>query len=157
VRIAFWKVSNERHVLEISDARGRKERVECETRSLFLHDLLHYAVESEAKTQAGFWGALASGRTLAELDDRTRPFDESSELAGIEQVVGALHGTTKGISPEQLVAGIERFASSLGATLPDWLTVDLVTRVEERMRRLRGHWNATPFGDKMELDWPPPS
>lgn len=154
MRIAFWKLSNERHALEISDGNGRCERVECETRSLFLHDLLHYAVESEAGTQAGFWGSLARGRTLAELNDRTRPFDDSAELAAVEQVVGALHGTTKGVPPDELVAGIQRFAFALNASLPAWLTVELVTRVEARMRRLRGHWNATPFGAKMELDWP---
>jgi hypothetical protein len=113
-------------------------------------------VESEAKTQAGFWGSLARGRTLAELNDRTRPFDDSAELAAIEQVVGALHGTTKGVAPVELVAGIRRFATSVDATLPDWLTVELVARVEERMRRLRGHWNATSFGERMELDWPVP-
>ena len=43
---------------------------------------------------------------------------------------------------------------SLGATMPDWLTEPFVVAVQERMRRLQGHWRATPFGGVMELPWP---
>ena len=35
-----------------------------------VHDLLHYAAEQEAGVQTGFWGTLASGRTLADMNDR---------------------------------------------------------------------------------------
>jgi hypothetical protein len=60
LRIAFHKISGQRHALEIVRAGGRRERVECETRSYLTHDLLHYAVEAEACLQDGFWGRLAA-------------------------------------------------------------------------------------------------
>jgi hypothetical protein len=53
-----------------------------------------------------------------------------------------------------LTAGMRRFAAALGTSLPDWLTEDFVVRVQERVRGLVGHWNATPYGGAMELEWP---
>ena len=72
----------------------------------------------------------------------------------IEKVVGALSATTKGVDPVVLVAGIVRYMTSIGDAMPTWLTVDCVTAVQERMRRLLGQWRATRFGDAMELAWP---
>jgi hypothetical protein len=157
LRIAFWKLSDERHALEIVRPDGSRERVECETRSYLMHDLLHHAVESQAGLQGGFWGNLAAGRTLAEMNDRTGgPMQAAGdgEIAAIEQVVGALSGVVKGRAPAELVAGMRRFAASLGTTMPAWLTEDLVVAVQERMRRLAGRWRATSYGAPMELDWP---
>ena len=58
VRLSFVKMTDERHALEVVRDDGRRERVECETRSYLMHDLLHFAVESEA---GGLWGRLAAG------------------------------------------------------------------------------------------------
>ena len=154
MRVSFVKLSDEQHALEVVRADGRRERVVCETRSTLLHDFLHFAVESEGELKGGFWGRLAQGTTLAEMNDRKRPAGpESAELAAIERLVGALHGATKGRSAEELVFGMRRFATSLGASLPDWLTESFVARVKERLRQLRGRWNATPYGASMDLDW----
>jgi len=157
VRISFRKISDDRHELAI-ERDGRSERMACETRSFLRHDLLHYAVEGEGGRSAGFWGLVAGGRTLVEMkDDAAALFaDGAGELPWIERVVGALHGVGKGRSPEQLVAGIRSMAGSLGSEPPAWLTVELVERVEERMRQLLGHWRATPYGGCMELAWPLP-
>jgi hypothetical protein len=157
MRILLHKLTDERHALSIVRDSGATERVECETRSYLMHDLLHHAVEAEASLQGGFWGSLAAGKTLAALNDRSGPPMAAGgpELAAIEQVVGALSGTTKGRSSAELVAGMRRFAESLGSTMPPWLTEPFVDAVHERMRHLVGHWRATPFGGTMELDWPP--
>jgi hypothetical protein len=156
MRILLEKLTDERHRLAIERAPGVREAVECETRSYLLHDLLHYAVESEARLATGFWGNLAAGKTLADMNDRTGAAmqDAAPAMGAIEQIVGALHGSTKGIAAGELVAGVRRFAASLGATMPDWLTEAFVVAVQERMRRLQGHWRSTPFGGVMELPWP---
>jgi hypothetical protein len=156
VRILFEKMSDERHRLVIERAPGAREAVECETRSYLVHDLLHYAVESEARLATGFWGNLAAGKTLADMNDRTGAAmkDAAPDMGAIEQIVGALHGSTKGVAAGELVAGLRRVAASLGATMPDWLTEPFVVAVQGRMRRLQGHWRATPFGGVMELPWP---
>jgi hypothetical protein len=163
MRIALHKISDDRHALELIRESGARERVECETRSFLLHDLLHYAVESEARLAAGFWGELAHGKTLAQMNDRTGAEEAaargmafaamSDELAAIEQVVGVLSGLTKGRNSAELVSGMRRYAENLGTSLPDWVSVELVDAVQERMRRLIGHWKATPYGGTMELQW----
>jgi hypothetical protein len=156
VRILFTKISDDVHLLAIEQAGKPREEVRCETRSYLLHDLLHYAVETEARLAGGFWGSLASGKTLAQMNDRTGAGmkDADPDLATIEQIVGALHGSTKGIDAADLIAGLRRFAAALDQTLPDWANEALIVGVQERMRRLQGHWRATPHGGVMELAWP---
>jgi hypothetical protein len=158
LEIRIRKLSDERHSLEIVRPDGRRELVECETRSYLRHDLLHYAVESEAGLESGFWGKLASGTTLARMNDREAlppgGGEEGEDLAAIEQIVGALHNSSKGPSASELVTGLSRFAEALGSPLPSWVSVSLVERVQEAMRRLEGHWRATPYAAVMELRWP---
>lgn len=156
MRIVFRKISDERHTLEIVRSDGRREQVECETRSYLVHDLLHLAVENEAKVTGGFWGNLARGRTLADMNDRTGKAmaAEAPELAVIERLVGSLTGAVKGKPAAEMVAALRMYATALGSTNPAWLTEDLVVAVQERMRQLLGHWKATPYGGAMEIDWP---
>jgi hypothetical protein len=159
MRIQFTKLSDDVHLLAIEPEGKPRQEVRCETRSYLLHDLLHYAVEGEAGLGSGFWGSLAAGKTLAQMNDRTGAAmaDAGPELGAVEQIVGALHGTTKGIASADLIAGLRRFATALGQTLPNWVTDELIVAVQERMRRLQGHWRATPHGGVMELPWPPPT
>jgi hypothetical protein len=154
VKIRFRKISDERHALAIVRAPGRVEELECETRSTLVHDLLHYAVEAEAHLERGFWGNLASGVTLAQMNDRSgAPLgDGAGEMAAVEQIVGAMSPAVKGRTAAEMVAGMQRFAAALGTTMPAWLTEPFVAAVQERMRGLLGHWRATPYGGTMELD-----
>ena len=154
-------------MLEVRRADGRTESVECESRSYLLHDLLHYAVESEARLSGGFWGHLAAGKTLAQMNDRSArtgtaspPLgavmaDIAGEMGAIERIVGALHQTTKGRSAQDIVAAVRRFYESIGEQAPAWLTEALIDAVRERMRRLQGAWRATPRGGRLELSFPP--
>lgn len=160
MRIAFRRIDDTAHMLEVTRADGATESVRCETRSYLLHDFLHYAVESEAALLGGFWGGLAAGKTLAQMNDRTAPAlagmaDMAGEMGAIERIVGAMHLTTKGRSSREIVGGVRRFYESIGEQAPAWLTESLVGRVQERMRRLQGQWKATPRGGRMELSFPP--
>jgi hypothetical protein len=157
VRILMQKLSDERHVLQIVREDGRTEQVECETRSYLQHDLLHYAVEAEARLEQGFWGNLAKGKTLAQMNDRTGTAmqAEGTQMLAIERVVGALSAIPKGVSATVVFTAFRDSARSAGVAIPEWLTLDLASAVQERMRRLLGHWKATPYGASMELSWPP--
>jgi hypothetical protein len=156
VQIVFRKRTDERHVLEIVRDDGRREQVECETRSFLQHDLLHYATESEAQVEHGFWGRLAAGATLAELNDKERQgslYDHPDMLV-VEQIVGALTGAIRGRSPDDVVAGLRRLGEAQSIPMPAWLAPALVERVQARMRALLGQWKATRFGAEMALPWP---
>ncbi|MBX3234031.1 MAG: hypothetical protein KIT84_33025 [Labilithrix sp.] len=158
MKIALRKISDERHELVIRSDENGREAVLCETRSLLRHDLLHFAVEAEARLEHGFWGHLARGKTLADMNDRSgvAMADAGPELAAIERLVGALDAAAKGHPADEVVAGIRRFHETSGLVAPTWLDVELVRRVQERMRRLLGEWKALPVGGTMHLSWPPP-
>ena len=157
MRILLRKLSDDRHVLQIIREDGRSEEVECETRSYLHHDLLHYAVEAEAHLDGGFWGNLANGKTLEHMNDRTGKAmqAEAPEMMAIEQVVGALSAIGKGGSAGAIFAAVHDAAKSAGVAFPEWRTLELASAVQERMRRLLGHWKATPYGESMALAWPP--
>jgi hypothetical protein len=156
MRILIHKLSDERHVLALERDGGADEQAECETRSLLFHDLLHYAVEAEACLDHGFWGGLARGRTLDDMNDRSGEAmaSELPQLMIIEQIVGALSSIAKGPSPDALATALHAYAGALGTRMPEWLTAEFIARVRERMRSLTGHWKATRFGETMELIWP---
>ena len=80
-----------------------EEESTCETRSLLRHDLLHYAVEAEAKLEDGFWGNLARGRRVDELGTMA---DGGPELLAIERLVGALDSAAKGLEAAAVVAAV---------------------------------------------------
>jgi hypothetical protein len=157
VRILFRKISDERHALTIVRPDGRRESLVCETRSVPMHDFIHYAVESAAHIEIGFWGLLAHGRTLAQMNDRAGlpSADEAAEMAIVERFVGALSGVAKEVPAAALIAGIRRYAGAMDTAVPPWLTESLVIDTQERLRHLVGAWRATPAGAALELDWPP--
>ena len=156
MRIVFRKISDERHELTIVRADGRRESLLCETRSVLMHDFIHYAVESAAQIETGFWGLLAHGRTLAEMNDRAGlpSADEAAEMATVERFVGALSGAVKEVPAAALIAGIRRYAVAMDTEVPRWLTEAVVVEAQERLRHLVGAWHATHAGAAVELDWP---
>jgi hypothetical protein len=122
-----------------------------------MHDFIHHAVEGAAGIETGFWGLLAAGRSLAEMNDRAglpSP-DEAAELAIVERFVGALSGAAKGVPAAALAAGIARYAAAAGERVPPWLTEPVVARAQERLRRIVGAWRSAPPGTAIELGWPP--
>ncbi len=149
MRIALAKLTDDRHRLAIRRDDGSSESVELETRSLLLHDLVHYAVEAEAPIADGFWGLLAAGTTLAELSDRTMTNPVSAGIALAEQLVGPMQSLWNG----RLDPAI--YLAHGAAIAPAVVDAGFVERVRERLRALTGQWRATRFGEAMELSWPP--
>ena len=43
--------------------------------------------------------------------------------------------------------------SASGEKIPEWFTEEFVERIKERMRKLVGQWNGTPFGSEMTLQF----
>lgn len=143
--VRFTRLNPTHHRFEAIRADGTREVREFESRSLLLHDLVHFAVESEAKLRGGFYGALAGGGAYDTLLD-------GSEAMAIESVVGPLQGAAKGeVNPEAFVTRHREMQQSMGSQSPDWLTPHLIERALERLRQLQGQWRATPFGETMEL------
>ena len=157
MRILLTKLTNTHHALEIVRTDRSRERAELVTREFLFHDLLHYAVEASMGTQEGFWGALARGKTFADLNDRSgAPMQGlSGEIAWVEMMVGMMTGAVKRMdTPDaEIVAALREYHAALGKELPPLITEDFVADVRERMRRLQGHWKATAYRSTMEIAW----
>lgn len=160
MRIRLTKLSDRRHRLDILRRDNTSERAELVTRECLLHDFIHFAVEAAMPTQAGFWGSLARGMTLHELNDReaerTRP--AAAELLAVEATVGMMTGALKtSDSADGTFANLRRMFACQGQATPPWCNPAFVDSVVGRLRTLQGHWRATPFGSTMEIDWPEPA
>ena len=156
--IRFTRLSNDRHRFEIVRDDGTRESHELETRSTLLHDLAHYAVETEAGLKESFFGRLAQGVTYSEL---TTMQPTTAEAMQTEIVVVRVQntyrrgdetpGTTPGEETQRLAAGFR----STESEPPAWLTEDFVARVRDRLRQVQGQWRATSFHQTLELEFRP--
>ena len=154
--IRLTRLTNERHRLELVRDDGTREARELETRSALLHDLVHYAVETEAGLTASFFGQLAAGKTYESL---TAEPSGDPEAMQTEAVVGRIQGFAKNdawseVEPDAFAESIAAGFRAVGHEPPVWLTGDLIVRVRERFRRVQGRWRATPFHRALELDFP---
>jgi hypothetical protein len=154
--IRLTRLTNERHRLELVRDDGTREARELETRSALLHDLVHYAVETEAGLAASFYGQLATGKTYEAL---TAEPSSDPEALQTEAVVVRIQGIAKNdswsnVDPDTFAETIAAGFRAVGREPPAWLTGDLVIRVREQLRRVQGRWRATPFHQALELDFP---
>jgi hypothetical protein len=157
MQIALKKVSPTHHAFTLLFAGGGKETTQLETKTYLYHDLLHFAVESEAKLTDAFYGRLAKGYRYEELALPEMPVAKNggdSEGLMAERVVGLMTGVLKhDATAHEAVAGLLNLLSASGEELPIWFTEDFALRVKERMRALMGEWNSTPFGEEMRYDF----
>jgi hypothetical protein len=154
--IRLTRLTNERHRLELVRDHGTREARELETRSVLLHDLVHYAVEVEAGLNASFYGRLARGEAYEALTAEPAADPEAMQT---EAVVVRIQGVAKNdtwsaVDPDSFAESIVAGFRSLGHEPPMWLTGDLIVRVRERLRRVQGRWRATPFHQTLALEFP---
>lgn len=161
MRVLFTKTSADRHRLEIVRDDGTGETRDLETRSFLVHDLAHFAVEQQAAMSGGFWGSLASGFSIGELQ-------RDGELAngfGIDELqrdgaAGERWRAEALAAPFQTLWNQRASADFADRRLQYLALVNgdevFVDGALERMRRLWGQWSATPFRSVMELRWHQP-
>jgi hypothetical protein len=153
--LRFTRVSAEAHRFEYLRPDGTGEAFELETHSLLFHDLLHFAVETEAGLHGSFYGLLAKVGGYAELSVGGGAA-LGGEIAITERVVGALTRALKAgdLDADAFVEQARDDLDIYDEPAPRWFTPALVLAVRERMRQLEGRWRATPFGETMELRFP---
>lgn len=149
VRLA--RVSPTHHRFEYA-CGARTESFLLETRSCLLHDLVHFALESEAGLADSFFGKLARGASYADLTRPDADVTALGEIASTERIVGPLQGAWKhGFDAARFHTTLAAYHEQIGAVLPPWCTAELFARVAARLRALTGAWGGTKFGDALEL------
>ena len=108
--LRFTRVSPTHHRFEYRRADGSGEALEMETRSLLFHDLLHYAVESEADLKGSFYGIIGRIGGYEELTVNGGAA-LGGEVAITERVVGALTGALRqdDLDADAFVAQVTEF------------------------------------------------
>ncbi len=143
------RTNPDRHRFAVVRTDGTTELADLETRSMLLHDLVHYAVEMEVPFREGFYGLLAQGKRLSELNDPTQPWPAGTDIAAAESLVGPLQTMLKtgDFDASTARAKFEMFR-------PDPPPVEMLERIGRRFRAVHGRYLATRFGETLELEWP---
>jgi len=149
--IRLTRLSPTHHRFEAVRPDGRVEMRELETRTFLLHDLVHFALESEAGLRNSFFGLLGN---RGGYDDLGAPTE--GEALATERVVGPLQNALKGqVEPETFARQLSAYFRDLGEIPPEWLNAAVIAGAVKRFNAMQGRWKATRFGETMELLFPP--
>jgi len=125
-----------------------------------LHDLTHYAVESELGVRDAFYGLIARGWSIDETGARGVAAKLPVDAVFVENVVGTLdteRASGSRWSAEEFNESTARFAANGGRPAPRRLTDDELARIRKRRAELFQQWRELPAGDTLELRFDPPT
>ena len=121
-----------------------------------LHDLTHYAVESELSFRRGFYGLIAEGWEIAETTGKTARGALPNETLEVEYLVSAFSaeragGTVSRAAEFNVLAAT--FADAKGMPDPRELSDEELCRVRSRFNELATQWRALPVDATMQLSF----
>jgi hypothetical protein len=123
-----------------------------------LHDLTHYAVESELSCRQGFYGLLVAGWDIADTGGKGTRGPLPTEAVVVEHLVGALdqERASGSIWPaSEFNEMLARVARERGATAPALLTEEGLARIRARVAELSARWARLESGAVLALDFDP--
>ena len=139
--VIITKLTPDTHRLRVERDDGTSDELELSSRSFLHHDLAHLAIETEIGFRQGYWGSVAAGGSLS----GTGLYGD--EIALAESLAGPVQTLMRSDADvDAYRAMLAHVAPALARERPD-----LAERLHERIRRLRGHLAATPFGAGMRI------
>ena len=157
MHVLFTKLSDLRHRVEVIRADGTREKVELDTPTCLAHDFIHYAIESRSGMTSAFYGTLAAGAPLQQLNDRDATWDPDSQIGLAESIFGPIQSLLAGDKDvAAVIAELDGMFSATRKRRPQWITAGFVNQVEAECRRLATVWSATPYSGQLVLVWPAP-
>jgi hypothetical protein len=156
MRILLTKNTDGTTVLKCVRADGSETWQKNDRHAAFfaLHDLTHYAVETELRIAEGFFGVITSGWAIEETGQRGVAKTLPSDALFVEQVVGTLDAER--VSGTRWAA--DEFNESLalkarndGQPTPRVLTEEELRRIRRRRSELFAEWESLPPGQTIEL------
>jgi hypothetical protein len=123
-----------------------------------LHDLTHYAVETELGFRRGFYGLIAEGWDITDTTGKGARGPLPREALTVERIVGAFDMQRASGTPWAAQAFNEQAAlqaMTSGDTPPRHLTDDELDRVRARTLQLFSRWTRLPTGGTLELMFDP--
>ena len=138
-----------------TDGSTTWQRVDDKHAAFFpLHDLTHYAVETELGFRRGFYGLIAEGWEIAETTGKTARGPLPNETVEVEYLVSAFSaerasGTATTATEFNDLAAT--FASANEMTQPRELTDEDLVRVRSRFNDLAMQWRSLAPGSTLAL------
>jgi hypothetical protein len=160
VLIEFTKRADGRTVLRCVRADGSVtwQRNDDENAQFFpLHDLTHYAVETELGFARGFFGLIAEGWNIDETTGKGARGALPNESLEVEYLVSAFSAERAGgvvasaVEFNELAA---TFASAKRMPAPRRLTDEDLAQVRARFDEVSKKWRALPSDSTLELAFP---
>ena len=119
-----------------------------------LHDLTHYAVETELGFRRGFYGLIADGWDIGETTGKSARGPLPDEALEAEYFVSAFAAERAGgvaTSAGEFNQLAATFAQTRGMLPPRSLSDEELTKVRSRFDELAAKWRAMPTGETLEL------
>ena len=119
-----------------------------------LHDLTHFAVESELGVRNAFYGLIADGWSIDETTGKTPRGPLPPDALFVEGVVGTLDAERASGSrwtAEEFNDSAALHAKNSGRPAPRQLTDDELARIRKRRAELFTAWNELPTGQALDL------
>jgi len=151
--LRFTKISATHHRFEYRREDSSGENLELESKAFLLHDFIHLALESEARLAHSFYGMLAAGHTYGAMTPEAMGEELMVGERGItERLVGGLTGVVRDtLTPEDFLTAMQNAFDAYHEPMPEWLTKEVVVRIQNHFQNLWGHWKSTPYGETLEL------
>ena len=123
-----------------------------------LHDLTHFAVETELGFRHGFYGLIAEGWDIVDTSGKGARGPLPREAVTVERIVGAFDAQRAGGTPWAAEAFNEQAAlqaTASGDAPPRPLSDAELDRVRARTLQLFSRWARLPAGGTLELTFDP--
>ena len=121
-----------------------------------VHDLTHFAVESELGFAGAFFGLVAAGWDIADTTGKGRRGPIPPDAMAVEYLVGALDLERAGSvewTAESLNAHARAMAEKDGRPAPRELSDPDLDRVRAQIRSLLARWASIPPGGTLDLSF----
>jgi len=119
-----------------------------------LHDLTHYAVESELRFRSGFYGLIADGWDIADTEGKGKRGPLPHEAIIVEKLVGSFDAERAGgttWSTDDFNGQMSEYAFVNELPEPPVLSDTDLSRVRVRIRELFNQWVKLDPGATLEL------
>ena len=119
-----------------------------------LHDLTHFAVESELRIRGGFYGLIADGWSIEDTEGKGPRGPLPHDALYVENVVGTLDSERASgarWTADEFNQNTSRHAANSGRPLPRTVTDADLARIRKRWSELFAQWEQLPAGDTLTL------
>ena len=119
-----------------------------------LHDLTHFAIESELGVRHAFFGLIADGWEIEETTGKSPRGSLPSEAYAVERLVGLFDLERAGSafwSADELNKHCYAAEAPPAQRLPNPITEEALGRIRTRISELLARWALLPSGQTLEL------